>query len=375
MPAAGVKPLFVVGPLPPPVHGASMITRSMVDLLRTSCIAVVECNISPSAKVRGWRWHISRARAYIRTLRRIIAVPSGSMVYIALSGGNGLIYDLLVVLSARLKAHRLTLHHHSFDYVDRDRLVFSLLLMVAPRRHLHLVLCQDMARKLMARYRRKLDYCHISNLCFFPPRPIAARERSELQSIGFLSNISLDKGIDRFLDLAGRLAARDDIRFHIAGPFANEDARLYVERRLADLPNVIYRGPLYGEQKQEFYDTIDLFVFLSRYSNEAEPLVIYEAMSAGLPVVVTARGCLCEMADPEAAVIIDRNGDDIDSVVRRITEWKDVPESYARACVASTRHLEQLEKTRGEHLETLLAAFRQGFSTSSDEARLPQPAT
>ncbi len=295
-------------------------------------------------------------------------------MYIALSGGNGLFYDLLIVLSVRLRAHRLLLHHHSFDYVDRDRLVLSLLLLIAPRDHVHLVLCQDMAKKLRARYRRELLCIHVSNFCFFPAGSIAAHERSELRRIGFLSNIALDKGIDRFLDLAGRLVGRDDIEFHIAGPFANEAARTYVERRLAELPNVTCHGPLYGEQKQKFYDFIDLFVFLSRYSNEAEPLVVYEAMSAGLPVVTTARGCLCEMVGPDGAIVIDRNGDDIETVVRRITEWKDAPHSYAKACAASARHLGWLEEARGEHLDALLAAFGPGLATPSGQARPAQRA-
>ncbi len=369
MSVASVNPVFVVGPLPPPVHGASVITRSVIALLKSAGASIVECDISPSVTVRGWKWHLSRMRAYGRTLRQIIAGRVGSVVYIALSGGNGLFYDLLAVLATRLRGHRLVLHHHSFDYVDRSRAVFSLLLRLAPKDHVHVVLCRDMGRKLSSRYRMDLDCVHVSNLCFFPPDAHAAKPRSALRKIGFLSNISRDKGIDRFLDVAERFVG--DLEFHVAGPFADDATRIYVEQRFQRLPNVTCHGPLFGTQKQAFYDAIDLFVFLSRYSNEAEPLVIYEALAAGLPVVATARGCLCEMVDPAGAVLIDRNGDDLETVVRRVREWTETPAAYAMACAASREHLVRLHDQRDRHLREFLMIFDPRLSPISEQ---PMPA-
>jgi glycosyltransferase involved in cell wall biosynthesis len=361
MKPTGSNSVFVVGPLPPPVHGASVITRSVIEFLRSARTGIVECNISPSATTRGWQWHASRVRAYARTLLSITAGRSGSTVYIALSGGNGLYYDLLVVLAVRLMGYRLVLHHHSFDYVDHNRLAMSLLLRTAPGDHIHLVLCKDMGEKLKARYRRQLNCVQVSNFCFFPATQPARTARKELRRIGFLSNISREKGIDRFLDVAERLAAKTDFAFDIAGPFLDERTRLYVEKRLALLPSVTYHGPLFGDDKRKFYDLIDAFAFLSRYPNEAEPLVVYEAMSAGLPVVATDRGCLCEMIDGEGAVMLDRYGDDIDTVVRRLVEWKDNPDLYAAACTGSARSIARLHAARTGQLNALFSALHAGL--------------
>ena len=361
MKVADSNSVFVVGPLPPPVHGASVITRSVIEFLRSARTDIVECNISPSATVRGWQWHASRVRAYVRALFSIAAGPCGSTVYIALSGGNGLFYDLLVVLTVRLMAYRLILHHHSFDYVDRHRLAMSLLLRIAPGNHIHLVLCKDMGEKLKARYRRQLNCIQVSNFCFFPAAQPAGIARKELRRIGFLSNISREKGIDRFLDVAERLAARTELTFDIAGPFLDERTRHYVGKRLAALPSVTYHGALFGEDKQKFYQSIDAFAFLSRYPNEAEPLVVYEAMSAGLPVVATDRGCLCEMIDSEGAVMLDRNGDDIDIVVDRLAEWNDKPDLYVMACTGSARSIARLNSTRASQLSALFSALHAGL--------------
>ena len=46
-----------------------------------------------------------------------------------------------------------------------------------------------------------------------------------------------------------------------------------------------------GDQKRTLFESSDLFVFPG-VQQEGQPLVVIEAMGAGLPVVFTDRGCL-----------------------------------------------------------------------------------
>ena len=59
--------------------------------------------------------------------------------------------------------------------------------------------------------------------------------------------------------------------------------------------DVEYLGAVYDAQKERFYSQLDLFVFPTNYANEAEPLVIYEAMRQGVHVIACDRGSIAEM--------------------------------------------------------------------------------
>ena len=358
MPVDRVAPVIMVGPLPPPVHGASVMTAAIADMLTAAGLAQIRCSTSPRARTRGWRWHVSRMTSYLAASGRILLSPRDRVVYLSLSGGNGLAYDAIIALAARLAGHRLLLHHHSFDYVDQTRPLFAALLRAAPRDHVHVVLCQAMAEGLQQRYGRQLRCITVSNAGFLPPSATTApAPRSQLRRIGLLSNLSADKGLDRFLDLAAHFANRQDLAFELAGPCADDAARQMIERHLGAHGNLHYHGPLFGADKTAFYERIDAFVFLSRYANEAEPLVVYEAMAAGLPVITTMRGCLCDMVRETGAALLDRTGSDIETAIRQIEEWLAAPDRYAMASGAVLARVAALRGEASGQRAALLAAF------------------
>ena len=60
---------------------------------------------------------------------------------------------------------------------------------------------------------------------------------------------------------------------------------------------VSFVGSVTGDKKAAFLRTGDLFVFPSMYRLEGQPLVILEAMCAGLPVIASDIGSLSETID------------------------------------------------------------------------------
>jgi glycosyltransferase involved in cell wall biosynthesis len=73
------------------------------------------------------------------------------------------------------------------------------------------------------------------------------------------------------------------------------EAQPRFDEMLAASSNTQYLGPLYGDAKQRFYEQLDIFLFPTRYANEAEPLVVFEALRSGVHVIACDRGSIPEM--------------------------------------------------------------------------------
>ncbi len=279
-------------------------------------------------------------------------------VYISLSGGLGLLYDLIVAAAARLKRHRLIFHHHSFSYLTKSSPIMRAIIGVAGEDQVHIALCSIMAARLRERYNHKLQIEVISNFAFLGvPASDSVDSGRGLSVIGYLSNISFEKGIDRFLDIMAALRARGSrLTGRIAGPFADESVRHYVETRIADIGGIEYVGPVFGDGKSRFLSSIDMLIFPTRYVHEAQPLVIYEAQAAGVVVSASDRGCIAQMVP--AGLRLDSVASDIGGIVEQMLVWEAAPELFLPV-------MREAKKQRGELAGQQLAEsvrFRDIFS-------------
>jgi len=117
----------------------------------------------------------------------------------------------------------------------------------------------------------------------------------------FLSNMVPEKGIYDLAEAARILQDEgSELEVVFVGPFLNQQVR---EAFLEFIRNnkleavVTCTGPAYGSARVQHLLEADLFAFPSYYGPEAFPLVILEAMSAGLPVVASANGAIPEIVD------------------------------------------------------------------------------
>jgi glycosyltransferase involved in cell wall biosynthesis len=168
-----------------------------------------------------------------------------------------------------------------------------------------------MGERLCTQYGIKRENLRIlSNACFLAPDKSNAQPASQGASlrIGYISNITAEKGIFTFLDvIAAAHAAGLVVEADIAGPLDPAIERPF-EERIAGLGGVRYRGPVYEQAKTEFFGRLDVLLFPSLYRNEAEPLVILEALRQGVPVIAYARGCIGCMLPNQAGLIVPETG-------------------------------------------------------------------
>lgn len=272
------------------------------------------------------------------------APARGSVTYLGLSHGWGQVVDLAFVVLARLYRSNVVIHHHTFAYLDTPSVLTRIVCRAAGHNAEHIALCPAMKAKLQMRYGRELRVTVVSNAVLLPP--VAESQgviRDQLRTVGFLSNITPEKGIFDFLDVAEALAGTK-LRFTIAGPFANRAVEDKVRFRLDRLPNVHYVGPVYGAEKARYLQELDVLLFPTQYKNEAEPLTLYEAMSFAIPSIAIRRGCIEYVLGDQAGRVVDRNESYVQTAVRQLQEWLAEPAVFRRVSESARLRYESLRE-------------------------------
>ncbi|WP_208249878.1 glycosyltransferase family 4 protein [Rhizobium sp. T1470] len=335
--------IVAIGQLPPPQNGFSHATKSMIVLL-SEANRVTVCNVAPpTGKLSLLKHPIKFSRVLSACLQLLRDRKHGNRIcYLACEGGSGLIYTSLIVLFARLLAYPVYLHHHSFSYIDRPRLLMRSILTLGGRRLRHIFLCDIMRDDFTDAYGRRTQSSLISNAALVA----AQEERDEPKDrrhlvIGMLSNLRREKGLDTFLDLARQ--ARNEslpIRAILAGP-AGASERAAIDAAAAELGDTLdYRGPLYDAAKSAFYREVDVFVFATTHGNEAQPLEIFEAKAAGNAVISFDRGCIRKQLD-ESDLLIPSGGEFVPTALAWLSAMSPEPALETRR-----KAIQQAYKTR-----------------------------
>lgn len=322
-----MKVLFI-GPLPPPVHGFSVINKAMLGRLQSN-FDVEICDMRPGLGFAGFAKKVGALWALVANRR------PGGVVYVCLSGGLRQTIDAIFLAAGRLHGSRSFIHHHSFSYLDRTTIVSRLVFRVARQAH-HIVLCRCMADRLCAEYgidRAKVTV--LSNSAFVEV-PDGAKKGPRIHGslvLGFLSNISPEKGIREFAEIVRGAVDRNlDVRAFVAGP-VHPQYRLEFNSLLINSPRITYVGPVYGKDKVDFFRSIDVLVFPTMYKNEAEPVTIFESLANGVPVVAFRRGCIQDILSPRAGTSLQYSADYVDgavSALRSLSPRLDVAAESAR---------------------------------------------
>jgi len=327
----------IVGPLPPPVHGAAEVTKLLASALKARGVSVEISSTAPREGAKGLRYHASRTRRIWDAIRT--CGGEDGAIYLSAAGGLGLAYDILIVAVARLKRRPLFIHHHSFAYLDRRSVLGALLFRVAGRRAVHICLCERMESLIRRRYGAS-ETCTLSNAAFrVPAVGTSAAAAGRPLRIGHLGNLSAEKGLDLVVAVGEKLAARG-MEVVLAGPAVDARAAALV----ADLqgrPGSRFEvlGPVYGDRKESFYRGIDVFLFPTLYANEAQPLVVFEALAHGVPVIAFGRGCIPEQVGG-AGLVVEPGHDFVVPATSAIERWAGNPAMLAALKADAVRRAE-----------------------------------
>jgi glycosyltransferase involved in cell wall biosynthesis len=333
--------VFMVGAFPPPVHGLSMANEAIAERLGGRA-RIVKFDTVGARVGSGWAGRLCRLGTGLVVLRFAImaAVRRPSSIYIGLSGGLGQLYDGMFALIGNLLHVRVFIHHHSFRYINKPSRVTRLVFHLAGNAT-HIVLCPHMAARLKQLYPTSVrETLVLSNTALFPAA-LAGHPRvrgGHPLTLGFLSNITRDKGVFVFFDVLSALDRRGlQVRAAVAGPVADTIGSEF-NAALIRYPQADYVGRVSGDEKRKFYESIDLLVFPSRYENEAEPLTVIEAIGFGVPVIASDKGCIpSTLRRGGGACVVDdeRMAERIADFVVDVAKSPGVYERLSRGAVAS----------------------------------------
>jgi len=300
-----VAKVLVLAPFPPPIHGFSFM---MLRLTQT-----LEKEHEVSRKNIGTSVENPVLRYLLLTFHALAAIPivclfratGGQFVCIGVNGGRGLLFTLMLAIACRVLGLGVRLHHHSYAYIHKCSNLMHILVQSSDGEHVFL--SKQMQRQFSALYPLARPFHVVPNATFVSPRHSSQPLKRPLR-IGFLSNLSREKGLFQFLELAEKLQLSGaDCEVILAGGTSDlADAKAIQESAVTK-----YLGPVYGAEKDAFFDEIDVFVFPTDYANEAQPTVIYEALASGIPVIARGLGAI-EQQVGKAGLTVPPSDDFVD---------------------------------------------------------------
>lgn len=322
-----------IAPFPPPVGGAAKNTKIIADALEERGLEVIKLNTaSPALHARDVAYHLKRVQRFLQNVAFMLAadrrVRGGIRTYYVVpDGGLGLFYTLAYILIIVSQGKKVIFHHRTYKYIYSYSFLMAAIVKLTARVGAHVFLSDQMASGFRVRYRNpQLDHVVVGNSAtadVVSESPDTSRADGSL-TVGFISNLADEKGFDVVCEVFNSLAGLSaDYRFRLAGEptAAVERARLAELRRTLG-PRLDYRGAVHGAAKREFYSGLDILLFPTRFAQEAQPNVIFEAMACGCFVIATRRGCIPEMLDSVPSVLVEdgpRAGSVMIDAIRRLT--------------------------------------------------------
>jgi glycosyltransferase involved in cell wall biosynthesis len=341
--------VVMIGAFPPPMHGMAAVNAAVCERLVGAGSEILVIDVAAPSLNRSLIQRLGRLPKVLQGLVGLALLRGvrGRPLYMSVSGGWGQVYELGFLIVARLKRMRIVLHHHSFAYLDRRSHLTALLTRLAGKDALHVALSPEMGQRLNMHYPVIGEVMALTNATLLlddggcePKAPV----RNALCMVGFLSNISAEKGVFEFLDVCATAQnAGLPLQAKLAGPFQDAETERRIRCRLNALPNVEYVGSQYGEAKTQFYQSIDTLLFPTRYRNEAEPLVLLEAMREGIPVIAYDRGAISEYVDDRCGHVVPVGGDFVAEALQCLRIWLEEAETYQEASKSAQQRFQAIQ--------------------------------
>ena len=342
------KTLFLIGTLPPPVTGQSVLFSLLTQRLSEHQVKYRVINTAltlTGQNYQGFSWNraISLVPSFLHALPLIFY--HRTTVYMTIANSwNGFLKDLVFLTIARIRGHRIIVHCHGGNYKEfysQSSLIAKWLIRTTIGSADSLVILSNVFRPdfyFLKDFNTKIVVVANGLTHTIPslntltstnteiPLCLRAEQPHHLRIL-FFSNLIETKGYLVLLEAVNILVNQYQISLsaHFCGEFllvgstpsyptvaeAEADFRVRIQNYgLAE--NVVVRGSISGEEKHRELLEGDIFVLPTTYQNEAQPVAIIEALAYGCTVISTPHRAIPEMLDyGKAGILIEPNRADL----------------------------------------------------------------
>lgn len=325
--------IVAIGCLPPPVTGKASATLAAVRAMTEFSDDMRVVNLPSTGGLVGSAQKLAFVALATLNLLRLRILGHKVITYVPVDAGKGMWLTLAIAFSARILRVQQLLHHHSWDYIASTRLLMKWTCRLTSDSDVHILLCSRMEGGFRYRYGSSLrsatcvwDNAKLLDINLESETAPPEEDRTCLGEdrplrIGYLGNVTIEKGIDTALALVAHLG--DRVVLEVAGPIMSQEVSDLLENFSTRQGSCLtLTGPVYSEEKREFFRRQDVLLFPSRYRHEADPLTVLEALGEGLPVLATNRGCLADYLPSEWCL---NEEDFVDDAAATISAWMSDP--------------------------------------------------
>jgi len=304
------KILFFVQ-MPPPVHGAALSNRKVVNskslqskfLTRLNAI-----NFSRSLEEMQSKSALKFFKIFVIVFRLVkdLIFFRPDVVYFSISPvGSSFLRDVLFVLIIKIFRVKLLYHLHGKGIADIKSKPLLFIYRFVFRNSTVICLSEGLSKDI--------DHVKSNAVVEICPNGVSDSfysKRDKVINVTFLSNLLPLKGVYVFLDaMTLLLESGCDVEVNLAGPFnkkfSEQDLELYLSRSSRLKSKIKVYGMVNEAQKKELLAKTDILTHPTM--NDAQPLVLIEAMAAGCFIISTRQGGIPDILDGQCfASLIDQ---------------------------------------------------------------------
>ena len=294
------------------------------------------------------------------------------LTYLVLSQSTiGFLRDSLLIWPAYLKGSQIVLHLHGGNFREwfLGRSWFMKVYVQTVLRRVTRVIV--LGESLKCQFDGLVEKCRIAVVSNgIDWKDYGAPEKSSTSSSRYrilhLSTLSHLKGALVLMEAIPLVVRqRRDVEFVFAGPWSHTEDKEWAENYITQhdiTEHIRFSGQVDGNEKRSLFDSADLFVFPG-VQQEGQPLVVLEAMAAGLPVIFTNRGCLRDLViDGKTGLEVSIN--DPCQLADRILWLLDHPNDM-KAMGKRARQQYECHYTKERYIENMIDVFASSCTSNA----------